>query len=176
VGTPLEARLGREGRLLGDYRGWGYRIPDARAELVFRIASVAFHQRNFAPDGIATLNMGLRYDLEILRRFHAGVCDDALVRDTVEASRAVGLSSARRLREIHAFAASVDLGDEAAIQDFTVAVARAVHRDDFALLATMKRLRAEIGARASRAERAVQLPPERRLQRGAARETGGPLP
>jgi len=148
VGTPLEERLRREGRLEGDYLGWGYRIEDERAELMFRIASVAFHQRNFAPDGIAILNMGLRYDLEVLRRFHPGAHDAALHDEAVAVSRAVGESSARRLRDLHAFVSSVDLGDAAKIQDATVAAARAVHRDDFALLSALKRVRGEIGARA----------------------------
>jgi hypothetical protein len=163
VGTPLEARLAAEGRLHGDYLGWGYRLLDERAELMFRIASVAFHQRNFAPDGMATLNMGLRYDLEVLRHFHPDTHDAALRDEAVGVSRAVGESSARRLREIHAFTAGVDLGDEARIQDYTVAVARAVHRDDFALLGALKRVRGEIAARAARAEarprRAAEPPP-----------------
>lgn len=148
VGTPLEARLRREGRLEGDFLARGYRLIDPRAELTFRIASVAFHQRNFAPDGMAILNMGLRYDLEILARYHPHACDEALRADAVATSRAVGLSSVRRLREIHAFAASVDLADEDHVREATVAFARAVHRDDFDLLAPMKRLRGEIGARA----------------------------
>jgi hypothetical protein len=94
----------------------------------------------------------MRYDLEILRRFHPATFDGALERAAVDASRAIGLSSARRLREIHAFASSVDLADERAIQDTTVAFARAVHRDDFALLGPLKRLRATMGARASGSE------------------------
>lgn len=46
-GTRLEDRLRAEGRLLGDYRAYGYRIKDSRAEIAFRIMRLSFMGRVF---------------------------------------------------------------------------------------------------------------------------------
>ena len=75
AGTPLKGMLERQGRLRGDYLAWTYEMRDSRVELLFRIATTAFYGRNFKPDGLANLNMGVRFDNEVLRRFYAAAWD-----------------------------------------------------------------------------------------------------
>jgi anaerobic magnesium-protoporphyrin IX monomethyl ester cyclase len=70
AGTPLRHHLEAQGRLHGDYFAWGYEMRAPRVELLFRIASTAFSSRNFKPDGVHNLNMGIRFDNEVMRFFH----------------------------------------------------------------------------------------------------------
>src|SRR6185295_10165417 len=62
--------LSKEQDLGGSYLGFNYRIADPRAELLFRICSAAFRERNFAPSGVANRYMGLGYAANVLRRFY----------------------------------------------------------------------------------------------------------
>jgi radical SAM superfamily enzyme YgiQ (UPF0313 family) len=147
VETPLEKRLMREGRLAGTYFARSYEMNDPRAELMFRIVSTAFNRRNFAQDGLAMLNLDMRFDIEILRRFYANSWDPALHRRAVDMSREVGRSSVRCLRDIHAFARRVDLRDHDSIRAYTVDTARAIHREDFLLFGKMRALNGELASR-----------------------------
>jgi radical SAM superfamily enzyme YgiQ (UPF0313 family) len=69
-GTSLHLDLSKEQDLGGSYLGFNYRIEDPRAELLFRICSAAFRERNFAPSGVANRYMGLGYAANVLRRFY----------------------------------------------------------------------------------------------------------
>jgi anaerobic magnesium-protoporphyrin IX monomethyl ester cyclase len=89
AGTPLKEILERQGRLMGDYLAWGYEMRDPRVELLFRIVSTAFAQRNFRPDGVANLNMGIRFDAEVLRH-HYGERRDPNLNERLTASRTSG--------------------------------------------------------------------------------------
>ncbi|PKN49985.1 MAG: hypothetical protein CVU63_00595, partial [Deltaproteobacteria bacterium HGW-Deltaproteobacteria-20] len=147
VETPLEKRLMREGRLAGTYFARSYEMNDPRAELMFRIVSTAFNRRNFAQDGLAMLNLDMRFDIEILRRFYSNSWDPAFHRRAVEMSREVGRSSVRYLRDIHAFARRTDLRDHDSIRAYTVDTARAIHREDFLLFGKMRALNGELASR-----------------------------
>jgi radical SAM superfamily enzyme YgiQ (UPF0313 family) len=147
VETPLEKRLMREGRLAGTYFARSYEMNDPRAELMFRIVSTAFNRRNFAQDGLAMLNLDMRFDIEILRRFYSNSWDPAFHRRAVEMSRDVGRSSVRFLRDIHAFARRIDLRDHDSIRAYTVDTARAIHREDFLLFGKMRALNGELASR-----------------------------
>lgn len=50
--TDLFQRLSAERRLEGDFRSWGYRMRDPRAELVFRMLRVGLHERALAPNSL----------------------------------------------------------------------------------------------------------------------------
>jgi hypothetical protein len=75
AGTPLRQILEAQGRLRGDYFAWGYEMRDPRVELLFRIATTAFAMRNFKPDRVHNLNMGVRFDNEVMRFFYPGAWD-----------------------------------------------------------------------------------------------------
>jgi radical SAM superfamily enzyme YgiQ (UPF0313 family) len=147
VETPLEKRLMREGRLAGTYFARSYEMNDPRAELMFRIVSTAFNRRNFAEDGLAMLNLEMRFDLEILRRFYPTAWDRAFHARAVALSGEVGRSSVRYLRDIHTFVRHVGLQDNEAIRTYAVDTARAIHRDDFLLFGKMRALNGELASR-----------------------------
>lgn len=69
-GTPMEARLSREGRLLGDYRGYTYRISDVRMQQAYEMFRRVFWPRNFSFDGTHFRSMKLDYNLHLLRHFY----------------------------------------------------------------------------------------------------------
>jgi hypothetical protein len=151
AGTPLKTKLEAEGRLRGDYLAWTYSMRDARVELLFRIATTAFHSRNFKSDGVANLNMGLRFDSEVLRRFYPGRWDAQYQGRVVELSRDVGRNTVENMRRAFAFAADADLTDRRAANAFALALARDVARADLAFLGRFKALRREADARAREA-------------------------
>ena len=53
AGTPIQARLQREGRLTGNYLAWNYVIPDPRVELLFRLMIATMRRRHYDNDGLA---------------------------------------------------------------------------------------------------------------------------
>lgn len=147
AGTPLLDILKRDGRLEGDYLGWRYEMRDPRVELLFRIVATAFARRNFKLDGAHNLNMGLRLDHEIVRRFHPGAWDEDRHRSLQRLSTDIGLDSVARVREALAFVRAVDPYDARAIREFTVAYARDVARADHRWLGRIKEARRELEAR-----------------------------
>jgi len=119
-GTPLLERLERDGRLDGDYRSYGYRISDPRAELMFRVMRVGFAERCFVHDSLMNRMIALSFARQVHERFFPGpattklaAAADALIvevhRDTVD-----------ELRRTLEFAAGVDPDDERSIRDFAV--------------------------------------------------------
>ncbi len=77
AGTPLLARMQKEGRVRGDWLQWDYDLGSPEVERVFRMAMRAFHARNFGPDALNNRIMGTRFDLEVARKFHDDVYDPA---------------------------------------------------------------------------------------------------
>jgi anaerobic magnesium-protoporphyrin IX monomethyl ester cyclase len=135
-GTPLFDRLRARGALLGSYLGWDYRISDDRTELAHRIAAVVFKERNFAPEGVANLSMGLGYQAQLLRVFFdtsstrvRRVLDraDATIRD-------IALDTARLLEQVVDVAERADLTDHERITRRTVELAlSAAHHNRLSL-------------------------------------------
>jgi len=147
AGTPLRHLLESQGRLRGDYFAWGYEMRAPRVELLFRIASTAFAARNFKPDGVHNLNMGIRFDNEVMRFFYPGAWDPEWHARLRELSREVALHSVRQMRSALAFVRSTDLHDQAAVKGFTLELAREVARADLAFIGRVKALRREMEAR-----------------------------
>jgi radical SAM superfamily enzyme YgiQ (UPF0313 family) len=69
AGTGLETRLRREGRLLGDYFGFDYRLKDPQSEAFHQIANYAFFDRNFSDYGLHYFNMQVDFFFQLLKRF-----------------------------------------------------------------------------------------------------------
>ncbi len=69
AGTPLEKRLRRDNRLIGDYWGYDYQITDARAQTAFEIMYPAFEARNYGDEGLHHLAMQIDYEQQLLARF-----------------------------------------------------------------------------------------------------------
>jgi hypothetical protein len=147
AGTPLKVILQQEDRLRGDYLAWTYEMRDPRVELLFRIATTAFMARNFRSDGVANLNLGIRFDNEVLRRFYPECWSPAWHAGLVDLSRRIGLDSVTRMRDALAFAARIDLEAHEEVKAFTVDLARGVARADLSFVSEMKQRRAEMEQR-----------------------------
>jgi anaerobic magnesium-protoporphyrin IX monomethyl ester cyclase len=100
AGTPLLARLQREGRCRGDYLGSEYEMATTEMQRVFALAMRCFYVRNFAAGALANRLMGTRFDVEVARFFHperyrpswlarSEELNGRLARDSVQTMRAI---------------------------------------------------------------------------------------
>jgi len=173
VGTPLHNALQEIGQLEGDYRSWNYRIADDRTELLFRIASAAFRQRNFAEDGVANRSMSLGYSSMILKHFYGGPEATALDEAAVQLTERVVLDTATHLEEALDLAATVDLDDRDTIERYTATLGLRIASADVELAFAMHELTARmeqlVAARGGRWRREDAIPTEEE-GRGKARE------
>jgi anaerobic magnesium-protoporphyrin IX monomethyl ester cyclase len=147
AGTPLRETLAAQGRLRGDYFAWGYEMRDPRVEVLFRIASTAFASRNFKPDGVHNLNMGIRFDNEVMRHFYPEAWDPAWHTSLVTLSRDVGHHSVRLMRSALAFVRVTNPSDQAGIKGFAIELAQDVARADLAFIGRVKVARRELERR-----------------------------
>jgi anaerobic magnesium-protoporphyrin IX monomethyl ester cyclase len=100
AGTPLLARMQREGRCRGDYLGFGYRLARPELQRIFELAARCFYPRNHAPDALVNRLAGTRLMLEVAAFFHPGLCDPAWRAEGVELRRWLALDSVAGLRRI----------------------------------------------------------------------------
>ena len=141
-------------------------MREPRVELLFRIASTAFAARNFKPDGVHNLNMGIRFDNEVMRFFHPGRGTPNGTRGSSTCPATWARTACGGCARALAFVRSADPYDQAAVKAFTVELARGVARSDLAFVGRVKTLRREMEARIDasggpRARRrpAAQMPP-----------------
>ncbi len=130
AGTPLERRLRREDRLLGDMWGLEYRVADAQAQLAFDVVRGAFHGRNFSIRGAHHLAMLVDFDAQLLGHFFK---PKAGLRDRAKSYvRRVNGNTADHLART--FAAIADGScSSATAEAYANALVRAVRADDRAL-------------------------------------------
>jgi radical SAM superfamily enzyme YgiQ (UPF0313 family) len=147
AGTPLRQILERQGRLEGDYFAWGYEMRAARVEVLFRIAVTAFSARNFKHDGVANLNLGIRFDNEVARHFFPECTDSGWQARLVDFSTRVGRDSVALMREASSFAAAEDVRNARVVKSFTLDLARRVARADLEFVRECKALRREMEER-----------------------------
>ena len=119
-GTPLLERLRREGRLEGDYRSYGYRIADPRAELMFRVMRVGFSERCFVHDSLMNRMIALSFARQVHERFFPGPATTQLAAAADALIVEVHRDTVAELRRTLEFAAGVDPLDEPAIRAFAV--------------------------------------------------------
>jgi radical SAM superfamily enzyme YgiQ (UPF0313 family) len=129
-GTPLLDRLAAEGRLSGDYRGYGYRIADPRAEVLFRILRVCLHDRALACDSLINRLISLSFARQIHQRFFPGPAADRLAAEVAQLLRAIYRDTVERLQASLELARSVDPDDRVTVTDFAAEQGLAIHRWD----------------------------------------------
>jgi hypothetical protein len=147
AGTPLKLILEQQKRLKGDYFAWGYEMRDPRVELLFRIAITAFGARNFKHDGVANLNLGIRFDHQVVRHFFPECRDADLHARLIDFSVRVGHDSVALMRDAHAFVSDADIHDSRLVKAYTLDLARRVARADLAFVTECKALRRELEQR-----------------------------
>lgn len=120
-GTSLHADLSEKQDLGGSYLGFNYRINDPRAELLFRVCSAAFRERNFAPSGVANRYMGLGYAANVLRRFYDKDGNtDVLWRRAQALTREISLDTAGYLDKAIAIASRGELAERDRVERETL--------------------------------------------------------
>lgn len=141
-GTGLAEQLRSEGRLLGDYFGFDYRIADPQVEAFHQVANHAFFDRNFSDDGLHYFNMQVDFFFQLLRRFHPELLSERLRGAVRNFIKRTNLDTYECLCEIHdsvttagprdallirAFAASVRARVDAQSRELRVEGERLIH-------------------------------------------------
>jgi radical SAM superfamily enzyme YgiQ (UPF0313 family) len=129
-GTSLRDRLETEGRLEGDYRSYGYRMHDERAEVLFRIIRVSLHEHALAIESLLNRLISLSFARQLHLHFFAGSASDALSRRILELSVEVRRNTVRVLREALAFVQAENVRNDRAVRRFAVAQALSVNARD----------------------------------------------
>jgi len=97
-GTPLERRLRKTDRLLGDYWGLDYAVGDQRAERAFELFRDAFYQRNFGAHPLHYLSGQVDYEHQLRMDFFGTTPEvRALAKGFV---RAVNANTVRHLDDV----------------------------------------------------------------------------
>ena len=89
-----------EGRARGDWMQWDYSLNDPSIERAFKLAMGAFEERNFSADAVVTTAMGVRADVEVVKRFHPQDFQPGWVERSKAISKELGLGTVRGMREI----------------------------------------------------------------------------
>ncbi len=119
-GTTLLKQLRAEGRLLGDYRTYGYRIRDERAEAMFRIMRVSFHERAFAVDSLLNKLISISFARQVHEEFYGGRATDEINSSVDSLIEDTHVDSVVEMRRIMDFVAATPIEDSEAIRDFAV--------------------------------------------------------
>ena len=118
AGTGLEAKLRPQGRLLGDYFGFDYRLRDAHCEAFHQIANYAFFDRNFSDFGLHYFNMEVDFYFQLLRRFHPETLTESMRASVRNFIKRTNLDTYRDLCDIYDFVTAADPKDQVNIRSF----------------------------------------------------------
>ncbi len=118
AGTPLLSRLQQQDRLLGDYRSYGYRMQDPRAELMFRVLRICLHEHAFAFDSLLNRLISLSFARQIQRHFLPGPATQDLAQQVQELLLETHRDTLSVLWQVHRFASEVRLDDAASVTRF----------------------------------------------------------
>jgi radical SAM superfamily enzyme YgiQ (UPF0313 family) len=127
AGTPLELKLRREGRLLGDYWGYGYCIRDERAQEAFELMYVGLAGRHFGDNCVHHLTMRVDFECQVLDHFWG--CPVPLRQRAKDFVRRVNANSCDYLEEI-VEAAARGFSGPADRNEFLRRLAARVRRDN----------------------------------------------
>ncbi len=72
AGTEIERRLRAEGRLIGDYYGYTYKIANPQVQTAYEMFREVFTPRNFRVAGMNHQAMRVDYYYHLLAHFHGG--------------------------------------------------------------------------------------------------------
>ena len=118
AGTGQESQMLSEGRLLGDYFGFDYRIRDPRSEAFHQIANYAFFNRNFSDYGLHYFNMQVDFYFQLLRRFNPELLTQSLRAAVRNFIKLTNLDTYECICRIYDFVASTDPTDQGRLRSF----------------------------------------------------------
>jgi len=128
AGTGLEETLIAEGRLLGDYFGFDYRLHDPRSEAFHQVANHAFFDRNFSDLGLHYFNMQVDFFYQLLRRFYPEVLTQTVRAAVRNFIKHTNLDSYECLAQIYDFVVRADPADQLMLQGFAREMRQEVDR------------------------------------------------
>ncbi len=172
-GTPLHLELAREQDLGGSYLGWNYRIEDDPAELLFRVCSAAFRERNFAPRGVANRYMGLGYAGNVLRRFYPGARAERLRERARLLTRAISLDTYEHFSRAIEMVQELGTGEGSKIESLTARLALDVSAADRQWHAALDDLYGEMAALTEEPREKEKFAPSAKLMKLARSVTLG---
>ncbi len=140
AGTGLEEKLRTQGRLLGDYFGFDYRIKDPKVEVFHKIANYAFFDRNFNDNGLHYFNMQVDFYYQILRRFHPEILSQSLRAAVRNFIKDTNLDTFEELSGIFDFVSEVNVEDELKIHSFAREMRQRIDRRSSVLLVKGERI------------------------------------
>jgi anaerobic magnesium-protoporphyrin IX monomethyl ester cyclase len=118
AGTGLEAKLVPEGRLLGNYFGFDYRLADPHCEAFHQIANYAFFDRNFSDYGLHYFNMQVDFCFQLLRRFYPETLTATLRASVRNFIKQTNLDTYECLCAIYDFVEGCDPHDQLKLRTF----------------------------------------------------------
>lgn len=118
AGTGLEKKLRTEGRLLGDYFGFDYRLKDSKSEAFHQIANYAFFDRNFGDSGLHYFNMQVDFYFQLLRRFNPQAVTQTLRGAVRTFIKQTNLDTYMHLCKIYDFVETINPNDQVTIHSF----------------------------------------------------------
>ena len=160
LGTPLHRKLAEAGQLSGSFLGWDYRLADDRAELLFRISSAAFRERNFASEGVANRYMGLNYSCGVLDWFYrvGDIRKERLRERAHELTKNISLDTAELLEQALDLAAQLDPHDDERVARETARLGLRVAASDRVWHAALDALMTDLRAFAATGRRCESVP------------------
>jgi anaerobic magnesium-protoporphyrin IX monomethyl ester cyclase len=147
-GTDLLAQVAASGRLTGDFRSYGYRIRDDRAEIAFRILRVALRDRAFDATSLHNRIIALAFAVQVHERFFPGDQTSDVARDAADLSIDTHRDTVDLLRRVIDFALTVSPDDTDGIKKFSVDLGMETNDGDLARRAKADRLFAALERRA----------------------------
>jgi anaerobic magnesium-protoporphyrin IX monomethyl ester cyclase len=126
AGTGLETTLRAEGRLLGGYFGFDYRLKDPASEAFHQIANYAFFDRNFSDAGLHYFNMQVDFTYQLLRRFYPETLSEGLRAAVRNFIKRTNLDTYAHLAAIYDRVSRMDPGDAQAVRAAAYEIRRSV--------------------------------------------------
>jgi hypothetical protein len=139
-GTALRERLEAEGRLEGDWRSWGYRMRDERAEVMFRVMRVSFHERALAVDSLLNRLISVSFARQIHDELLPSAEAEELSRTVTDLGVRVRRDTVQRMRELLEVVRSPAWRDPKVMRRFAVDQALAIGAHDMPLRAQVEAL------------------------------------
>ncbi|MGQ9682027.1 MAG: B12-binding domain-containing radical SAM protein [Anaerolineae bacterium] len=161
AGTPMEARLLAEGRLMGSYMAWNYSIADPRVELVFRLMIACMRHRHYDNDGLGKQCSVACYEHMMYRYRLRERADPALEQSLRSIVARANGHSLRLLEEMLAFALEEDIYNVRRVNEQAGRWASDVNGTDLELLGEIAAWRERVAADVAALEGATSAPNQR---------------
>ena len=144
AGTPILARLQREGRLTGNYLAWNYTIPDPRVELLFRMMFAAMRHRHYHNAGAGRQCSLGYYELMMYQYVLGDQADAALATRLREMVARVNNHSLSVLQEMFDFTLHENIYDVNRVNDQVATWASRVNEFDLSAQADLSEWREQV--------------------------------